>query len=213
MQIKVSSQIKAPKNQYNSIMKYHKRIILAITGASGAIYGLRTLRALKDLQVEVHCVVSQMGARVLREETDESIDIVLSLADHIYQPDDLGAPIASGSFKTDGMLIVPCSVKTLSGIANSYTENLIQRAADVCLKEGRPLLLAVRETPLHSGHLRLLSQASQAGAIIFPPIPAFYQKPQTIEDLVDGTVGRMLARIGIHNQLYRPWMDEAPKTE
>jgi 4-hydroxy-3-polyprenylbenzoate decarboxylase len=208
MQIRASSWVEAPKNQYNSIMKYYKRIILAITGASGAIYGLRTLRALKALQVEVHCVISQMGARVIREETDETIETVLSLANHVYQPDDLGATIASGSFRTEGMLVVPCSIKTLSGIANSYTENLIQRAADVCLKEGHPLLLAVRETPLHSGHLRLMTLAAQAGAIIFPPIPAFYQKPQTIEGLVDATVGRMLDRIGIQNSLFQPWQEK-----
>lgn len=127
------------------------------------------------------------------------------MADHAYQPDDLSACIASGSFQTHGMLIVPCSIKTLSGVANAYAENLIQRAADVCLKEGRPLLLAVRETPLHSGHLRLMSEAAAAGAIIFPPNPTFYNQPQTIDDLVNATVGRMLGRIGIENQLYQPW--------
>jgi len=189
-------------------MSSAKRIILAITGASGAIYGLRTLQALRMHQVEIHCVISQMGKRVIEEETGQKLDAVLSLADHFYQPDELGAPIASGSFQTDGMLVVPCSIKTLSGIANSYTENLIQRAADVCLKEGRPLLLAVRETPLHSGHLRLMTLAAQAGAIIFPPIPAFYQQPQTIEEMVNHTVGRMLDRIGIQNHLFQPWRED-----
>ncbi|MCB2210314.1 UbiX family flavin prenyltransferase [bacterium] len=182
-----------------------KRIILGITGASGAIYSLRTLQALHKLDVETHLIISPMGRRVLAEETGVHLDVVHKLAAHVHASDDLGAPIASGSFHTDGMLIVPCSIKTLSGVANSYTENLIQRAADVCLKEGRPLLLAVRETPLHPGHLRLMAQAAQAGAVIFPPIPAFYQQPKTIDELVSATVGRMLSRIGIENDLAKPW--------
>jgi len=186
-------------------MEQNKRIILAITGASGAVYGLRMLDVLKSLNIEVHLILSPVGARVLVEETYAQPEKVLKSADFSYQPDDLSAQIASGSFPTDGMLVVPCSIKTLSGIANSYAENLIQRAADVCLKEGRPLLLAVRETPLHTGHLRLMSQAAQSGAIIFPPIPAFYNHPKTIDDLVDATVGRMLARIGIENDLTQPW--------
>lgn len=189
-------------------METSKRIILAITGASGARYGLRTLQALNALPYEIHLILSPVGVRVIEAETGLTKNQVLNMADAVHQPDDLSAPIASGSFHTCGMLIVPCSVKTLSGIANSYAENLIQRAADVCLKEGRPLLLAVRETPLHSGHLRLMLQASQAGAVIFPPIPAFYDQPSSIDDLVDASVGRMLARIGIANPLYRPWQGE-----
>jgi len=185
-------------------------MILAITGASGAIYGLRALQALKTLQFEVHLIMSKVGARVLTQETGISLSEIRAMADFTHAADDLGAPIASGSFLTDGMLITPCSIKTLSGVANSYAENLIQRAADVCLKEGRPLLLAVRETPLHSGHLRLMLQASQAGAILFPPIPSFYQQPKTIEDLVEATVGRMLARVGIQNTLYHPWGEDLP---
>jgi len=191
-------------------MTHHQRMILAITGASGAIYGLRALQALKTLQFEVHLIMSKVGARVLTQETGISLSDIHAMADFIHAVDDLGAPIASGSFLTDGMLIIPCSIKTLSGVANSYAENLIQRAADVCLKEGRPLLLAVRETPLHSGHLRLMLQASQAGAILFPPIPSFYQQPKTVEDIVDATVGRMLARVGIQNDLYQPWGDDLP---
>ncbi len=186
-------------------MANSKRIILAITGASGAIYGLRMLEALNKLSLETHLIISPMGQTSPAEETGISSEIVTDLADEVYQPDDLGASIASGSFKTDGMLVVPCSIKTLSGIANSYAENLIQRAADVCLKEGRPLLLAVRETPLHAGHLRLMAQAASAGAIIFPPVPAFYNHPTTIDDLVNATVGRMLARIGIENDLVQVW--------
>jgi 4-hydroxy-3-polyprenylbenzoate decarboxylase len=145
---------------------------------------------------------------VITHETDLPLEAVYQMADKIYQPGDLQAPIASGSFQTGGMMVVPCSIKTLSGVANCYGENLVQRAADVCLKEGRPLLLAVRETPLHLGHLRLMEIAAQAGAIIFPPIPAFYNKPQSIDDLVNATVGRMLARLGIDNQLYQPWDGE-----
>jgi 4-hydroxy-3-polyprenylbenzoate decarboxylase len=186
-------------------MENVKRIILAITGASGAIYGLRTLETLDRLGLETHLIISPMGQRVLAEETGVSLADVQKLAAHVYRPDDLGAPVASGSYPTDGMLIVPCSIKTLSGVANAYAENLIQRAADVCLKEGRPLLLAVRETPLHPGHLRLMSQAAQAGAIISPPVPAFYQQPKTIDDLINATVGRMLSRIGIENDLAKPW--------
>lgn len=186
-------------------MTDHKRIILAITGASGAIYGLRALEILSDLGMEVHLVISEMGARVLTEETGKTPAMLARLAARTYAPDDLAAPIASGSYPTDGMLIVPCSIKTLSGVANSYTDSLIPRAADVCLKEGRPLLLAVRETPLHSGHLELMARAAHAGAIIFPPVPAFYSQPTTIDELVSATVGRMLARIGLDNQAFQPW--------
>jgi 4-hydroxy-3-polyprenylbenzoate decarboxylase len=186
-------------------MSNPKRIILAITGASGAIYGLRTLETLHALKIETHLVISRIGAQVIFEETGRTQEEIQTMADDVYSPMDLHAPIASGSFQTDGMLVIPCSIKTLSGIANAYTENLIQRAADVCLKEGRPLLLAVRETPLHAGHLRIMANAARAGAIIFPPNPSFYHKPETIDDLVNTTVGRMLARIGINNNLYAPW--------
>jgi flavin prenyltransferase len=186
-------------------MTQHQRIILAITGASGAIYGLRALEMLKTLNIEVHLVISPLGEWVMAAETGQTPTDLAPLAARNYQPDDLAAPIASGSYPTDGMLIIPCSIKTLSGVANSYADNLVQRAADVCLKEGRPLLLAVRETPLHSGHLDLMARAARAGAIIFPPIPAFYNRPETIDDLVNATVGRMLARIGIGNDAYQPW--------
>ena len=189
-------------------MKTEKPIILAITGASGAVYGLRMLEALEELAIPIHLILSPVGSQILEEETGTSPEKLKHKADRWYHPGNLSAPIASGSFPTQGMLVVPCSIKTLSGIANSYTENLIQRAADVCLKEGHPLLLGVRETPLHAGHLCLMSQAAAAGAIIFPPIPAFYHQPQSIDDLVYATVGRMLARIGIPNHFYRPWKDD-----
>ena len=193
-------------------MSKNKRIILAITGASGAVYGVRALEALKGLGVEVHLIVSPVGARVLSDETGMTLQEVAAIADHSYSPDDLSAAMASGSFHTNGMLIVPCSIKTLSGVANSYAENLIQRAADVCLKEGRPLLLAVRETPLHAGHLHLMSLAAQAGAILFPPVPAFYDHPVSLDDLINATVGRMLARIGVENDLYRSWGEKSPSS-
>ncbi len=186
-------------------MNTPKRIILAITGASGAIYGLRALETLHTLGIETHLVLSAMGEQVLQSETRKTSTDVAPLVTRLYNAQDLAAPIASGSFRTDGMLIIPCSIKTLSGVANSYTENLIQRAADVCLKEGRPLLLAVRETPLHPGHLTLMGKAAQAGAIIFPPVPTFYDSPTTIDDLICATIGRMLARVGIENDIYQPW--------
>jgi 4-hydroxy-3-polyprenylbenzoate decarboxylase len=186
-------------------MQSKKRVILAITGASGAIYGVRALAALKELGIEVHLILSPTAASNIHHETGVDAGKLSRVADHHHACENLSAPIASGSFQTDGMLVLPCSIKTLSGIANSYAANLIQRAADVTLKEGRPLLLAVRETPFHIGHLRLMQKAAEAGAIISPPIPAFYDQPKNIEDLIHATVGRMLARIGIENDLFTPW--------
>ena len=189
-------------------MTEQKRIILAISGASGAIYGIRALQMLQSLEIETHLVISKTARLVIQQETDMTAEALQAIASFSYQPDDLTAPIASGSFHTDGMLVVPCSIKTLSGIANSYAENLIQRAADVCLKEGRPLLLAVREAPLHSGHLHQMQLAAQAGAVIFPPVPSFYGHPASIEELIDQTVGRMLMRLGIENTYYKEWGKE-----
>ncbi|MCJ7695019.1 MAG: UbiX family flavin prenyltransferase [Anaerolineaceae bacterium] len=186
-------------------MANKKRIILGISGASGAIYGIRTLEILSELGIETHLVISKTARQVLRAETDMLAESLEEMASQSYHPDDLSASIASGSYQTDGMLIVPCSIKTLSGVANSYADNLMVRAADVCLKEGRPLLLAVREAPLHAGHLHLMQLASQAGAIIFPPIPSFYGSPQSIAELVDQTIGRMLLRMGIENTHYKEW--------
>ena len=182
-----------------------KRIILAITGASGAILGIRTLELLKQAGVETHLIVSPAARRTIPDETGRTAAEVESLAAFRYDPGDIGARIASGSFVTDGMLVVPCSIKTLSGIANSYSDNLVVRAADVCLKEGRTLLLAVRETPLHPGHLRLMRLAARAGAVLFPPIPSFYGGPQTVEGLVTNLAGRMLLRMGIENEHYHRW--------
>lgn len=182
-----------------------RRIILGISGASGAIYGIRTLEILSELGIETHLVISKTARQVLKAETDTLAETLEEMASHSYQPDDLSAPIASGSFQTDGMLIMPCSIKTLSGVANSYADNLMVRAADVCLKEGRLLLLAVREAPLHAGHLHLMQLAAQAGAVIFPPIPSFYGNPDSIAELVDQTVGRMLMRMGIPNKYFKVW--------
>ena len=182
-----------------------KRIIVAVTGASGAIYGIRTLEILRALGVETHLIISQAAQRTMGQETGRTAGEIGALAAFTYGSDDIGAPIASGSFSVDGMLVAPCSIKTLSAIANSYTADLITRAADVCLKEGRPLLLLVRESPLHIGHLRLMTQAAEAGAIICPPVPVFYGRPQTVIEIVDASVGRALARMGIANDAYPKW--------
>jgi 4-hydroxy-3-polyprenylbenzoate decarboxylase len=181
------------------------KLIVAITGASGAIYGIRALELLKDLAIQTHLVISPSAEKTIASETIYSLDQVISLAAVCYDPHDLAAPISSGSFITRGMLVAPCSIKTLSAVANSYANNLIARAADVCLKEGRPLLLAVRETPLHLGHIRLLKQAASSGAIIFPPVPAFYTHPATLDDVVTQTIGRMLLRLGIPNPFFNEW--------
>ena len=186
-------------------MTSSKRIILGISGASGAIYGIRTLQLLRELGIETHLVISHVARQVIAAETDWRIPDLEALASHAYNPDDLTAPIASGSYHTDGMLVIPCSIKTLSGIANCYAENLLQRAADVCLKEGRPLLLAVRETPFHQGHLHLMQLAAKAGAIIFPPVPSFYSRPATLQDVIDQTIGRMLMRMSINNPYFKEW--------
>jgi 4-hydroxy-3-polyprenylbenzoate decarboxylase len=183
-----------------------KRLIIAMSGASGQIYGIRLLQLLaRNPDIETHLVLSQAAHITLAQETDFTPAQVEALADVVYRPDDIGAAIASGSFAAQGMIVAPCSIKTLSAIAHSYADNLIARAADVQLKEGRPLLLMVRETPLHLGHLRLMTLAAEIGAIIFPPAPAFYARPQTLDEMVTNTVGRMLARIGISNDAYDEW--------
>jgi flavin prenyltransferase len=181
------------------------RVIVAITGASGAALGVRTLERLRSLNIETHLVISAAAAVTLAQETDLKPSDVQVLADASYDPRDIGATIASGSFPVHGMIVIPCSIKTLSAIANSYANDLIVRAADVTLKEGRPLVLVVRETPLHRGHLRLMDLAARAGAVIFPPVPAFYLHPATLDDLVNDTVARALQRLGIPNAGVTPW--------
>ena len=174
------------------------RLIVAVTGASGAPYAVRVLQLLHARgDYEVHLVISHAGAVTLRQETGLSPADLRPLADVTHRVSDIGAPIASGTVNVDGMIVAPCSIKTLSAVATCDNGNLITRAADVCLKEGRPLLLMVREMPLHLGHLRLMTQAAEAGAIIAPPVPAFYTLPATVRDIVDHTARRMLQRIGV----------------
>lgn len=159
-----------------------KRLIVGISGASGAIYGVRLLQVLRDVtDIETHLVMSQAARQTLSLETDFSLREVQALADVTHDARDIAASISSGSFQTLGMVILPCSIKTLSGIVHSYTDGLLTRAADVVLKERRPLVLCVRETPLHLGHLRLMTQAAEIGAVIMPPVPAFYHRPQSLE--------------------------------
>ncbi len=175
-----------------------QRIIIGLTGASGAIYGIRLLEVLRSVaDIETHLIVSSAAKQTLAIETTYSLRDVQAMADVVYDNRDIAAAISSGSFITSGMIIMPCSIKTLSGIANSYNDTLIARAADVILKEKRKLILGVRETPLHLGHLRLMMNVIEIGAIIFPPMPAFYHQPETIQDIVDQTVNRVLDQYGI----------------
>jgi 4-hydroxy-3-polyprenylbenzoate decarboxylase len=187
---------------------FAQRLIVGITGASGAILGIRLLQTLKPTIIETHLVLSKSATLTIQQETDWKVDQVLSLADVTYDFRDIAAPIASGTFASLGMVIIPCSIKTLSAVANSYSEDLLARAADVTLKEGRPLILVVRETPYHSGHLRLMSEAAAAGAVIYPPVPAYYIRPQSVSEIIDNTVGRVLARLGIQNDLYHEWQGQ-----
>jgi flavin prenyltransferase len=183
-----------------------RRIVVAITGASGAVYGIRALEILRERpDIESHLVISDSGRATIAQETRRSLPEVRSLADVVHPFRELGASIASGSFRTDGMLVAPCSIRTLSAIATCATGDLVSRAADVVLKERRRLVLLVRETPLHAGHLRLMLQATENGAIVMPPVPAFYAEPASIEDLVDHTVGRALDLLGIDSGLVSRW--------
>lgn len=175
-----------------------QRIIIGLTGASGAIYGIRLLEVLRSVaEVETHLIVSTAAKQTIALETSYRLRDVQAMADVVYEDRDMAAAISSGSFITSGMIIMPCSIKTLSGIANSYNDTLITRAADVVLKEKRKLILGVRETPLHLSHLRLMMNVIEIGAIIFPPMPAFYHQPETVQDIVDQTVNRILDQYGI----------------
>ncbi len=183
-----------------------QRLIVAMTGASGQILGVRLLQLLQARpDIETHLILSRAARITLAQETDFTPAQVEAMAREVYRPGDIAAAIASGSFPVMGMVVVPCSIKTLSAIAHSYASDLITRAADVQLKEGRPLLLAVRETPLHLGHLRLMTQAAELGAILFPPVPAFYARPASLDEMVTHLAGRILARIGIANDAYPTW--------
>lgn len=185
-----------------------KRLIIGISGASGVIYGVRMLEVLRGVpDIETHLIMSNAARQTLALETDLQLRDVQSLAHVVHDARDIAASISSGSFKTAGMVILPCSMKTLSGIVHSYTDNLLTRAADVVLKERRRLVLCVRETPLHLGHLRMMTTAAELGAIVMPPVPAFYHRPQTLQDIVDQTVNRVIDQfdIEISQDLFTRW--------
>lgn len=185
--------------------KQAPRIVVAMTGASGALYGVRLLESLRVLGAETHLVISKAGALSLRHELGMRVAQLQALADHAHPIGDVAASIASGSFQTQGMAVAPCSVKTLGEIASGITGNLISRAADVVLKERRRLVLMLRETPLHLGHIRCMAQVTEMGGVIFPPVPAFYTQPKTLADLVDHSVGRVLDLLGIESDLAERW--------
>lgn len=188
------------------------RLVVGISGSTGVIYGIRLLQVLSGRpEIETHLVLTNPAKRTILHETEFAIPEVEALAAYVYDIRDIGAAIASGSFKAAGMVVAPCSVKTLSAIANCYADNLLTRAADVTLKEGRRLVVVLRETPLHVGHLRLMLSLAEAGGVILPPVPAFYHHPQTIDDLVDHTIGRVLDRFGIAHALVKEWRGTRPK--
>ncbi len=182
-----------------------KRIVIGISGASGVIYGVRCLQLLKETDYESHLIISEAGKLNIEIETKHTADEVVALADHVYDHKNIAAPVSSGSFLTEGMVVVPCTIKSLSGIANSYNENVLVRSADVALKEKRKLVLVIRETPLHKGHLRLLTMAADMGAHILPPVPSFYHHPKTIEDIIDQTIGKIFDYFGIQHNLFQRW--------
>jgi len=190
-----------------------KRLVVGISGASGVTYGVRLLQVLKETEYETHLIISKSGELNIEIETDYDPADVKALADYVYDHKNVAASLASGSFLTEGMVVVPCTIKTLSGIANSYNENLLVRAADVTLKEKRKLALVVRETPLHKGHLRLLTMAADMGAHILPPVPSFYHMPKTIEDIIDQTIGKIFDFMGIEHDLFRRWGDDSINSE
>jgi flavin prenyltransferase len=181
------------------------RLIVGISGATGVVYGIRLLQAARALDVETHLVVTKAGERTLAYETDLTIQGLRKMADHTYPDADIGAAIASGSFLTLGMVVAPCSVHSLAEIAHSTTDGLLTRAADVCLKERRRLVLLFRETPLHAGHIRSMAAATENGAIIFPPVPAFYTRPDSVDEIVGHTVGRVLDLFGLDAGLVKRW--------
>ena len=182
-----------------------KRLIVGISGATGAIYGIRLLEVLAKSSVETHLVITEAAQKTILMETDWKLENVKSLAKVAYDIQDIGANIASGSFQSEGMVVIPCSIKSLSAIANSFNVNLLIRAADVTLKERHKLVLAVRETPLHKGHIDLMLRVTDMGATLLPPIPAFYFHPKTIDDLINHTVGKVLDLLGINHHLFERW--------
>ena len=182
-----------------------KRIVIGISGASGVIYGIKMLNLLQEKDFQTHLIISESGRQNIEIETSHKADDVAALADYTYDNRDVGAALASGSYLTEGMVVVPCTIKTLSGIANSYTNNLIVRAADVTMKEKRKLVLVVRETPLHKGHLRLMTMAADIGAHLLPPLPSFYHQPKTIDDIINQTIGKIFDFLGIAHDLFKRW--------
>ncbi|MDP9196334.1 MAG: UbiX family flavin prenyltransferase [Pseudomonadota bacterium] len=190
-------------------MPEKQKFIVGISGASGIVYGIRLLQVLKPMpQIETHLVMSRSAEVALAHETDLKVKDVTALADIVHAPHDIASSLSSGSVKTLGMVIAPCSIRTISEIATGVTSTLLSRAADVTLKERRRLVLLLRETPLHLGHIRTMAQVTEAGAIVMPPVPAFYIRPRSVEDLVDHTVGRVLDLFGIDTPLVRRWKEE-----
>lgn len=182
-----------------------KRLVVGMSGATGAIYGIRLLEALVDTDIEAHLVISDAARKTITMETTWSVDDVMALAHTCYDIRDIGANIASGSFLVEGMVVIPCAMKTLSGIAHSYNDNLLVRAADVNLKEHRKVVVVARETPFHKGHLNLMMQLADLGATILPPLPAFYCLPKTIDDIINHLVGKVLDMFHIENRMFQRW--------
>lgn len=181
------------------------KLVVGISGASGAIYGIRILEVLKEAGVETHLVMSDSAKRTIVYETDYTVNDVKELATHMHDINDVGAAISSGSFRHDGMVIAPCSIKTLSALAHSFNTNLLIRSADVTLKERRKLVLMIRETPLHLGHLRLMTQITETGAVLVPPLPAFYHRPRTLDDIINQSVAKALDQFGLDLDLFSRW--------
>ncbi|MGC8491372.1 MAG: UbiX family flavin prenyltransferase [Syntrophobacteraceae bacterium] len=181
------------------------RLVIGISGASGAILGIRMLECLAAVDVETHLVISDAAKKTIELETDRKIEDIEALASFSHDCSDIAAPIASGSFKTRGMVVIPCSMKTLSAIASSFDYNLLVRAADVALKERRPLIVVPRELPLHKGHLELMLRISELGGVVMPPVLTFYNRPQSVNDMIDFVVGKVLDALGIEHDLFRRW--------
>jgi 4-hydroxy-3-polyprenylbenzoate decarboxylase len=189
-------------------------LVIGITGASGVIYGIRLLEVLAAIgDVETHLIISEAAELVIKHETVWKIDQIRSIASYSYLNSDMGSRLASGSFDRDGMIVAPCTVKTMSALANSYADNLMVRAGDVTLKERKKLLLLVRETPLHLGHIRMMERLTEMGAVIMPPAPSFYHKPKTVDELVNHTIGKMLGIFGIKHNLFEQWPGLIDPTE
>lgn len=181
------------------------RLVVAITGASGVIYGIRALEVLKELHIETHLIMSEWGEKNIKIETDKTPDYVRSLATKYYEDNNMAAPMSSGSFKTDGMAVIPCSMKTLASVANAFDDSLVSRGAGVCLKERRKLVLVPRETPLSKIHLGNMARLAEAGAVILPAMPGFYHRPKTMDQLIDHVVGKVLDQFNIEHGLFKRW--------